>query len=299
MSTVRPRAVSASARLIGVWWTTCLLWSSTFLFLRIGLQEIPPLTFAWCRLAIALIVLAPLALRRQPHALRPAAMAHIAGAGVLLLGVNYGLLFWGARLIPSGLVATLQSATPLIALLIGWAAGSERLTARRVVALAAGAVGVALIFGMESRAAASMAVWGVLAVLLSSVCVAVAYVWLKTTSPGAPPLLTAALQSMSAVVPLAVLGVAFEGVPDVAAWSPITWSALLYLSLAASVVAFALNYWLLARMDASSVLLMGVAEVPIAIALGAMVLGERLPPGTLVGTTIVLLAVVLRLRDRQ
>lgn len=69
----------------------------------------------------------------------------------------------------------------------------------------------------------------------------------------------ATVQSVSAVVPLAVLGVVAEGVPDVAGWSPATWSALLYLALAASVAAFSLNYWLLARMDASSVLLMGVA----------------------------------------
>jgi probable blue pigment (indigoidine) exporter len=290
--------MSRPAHLVGVWWITCLLWSSTFLFLRIGLQEIRPLTFAWCRLAIALIVLAPLAMRQRRRRSAPAAWAHIAGAGVLLLGVNYAVLFWGARLIPSGLVATLQSGTPLIALLFGWAAGSERLTTRRVIALAAGAAGVALIYGTEARSDESAAAWGVLAVLLSSVCVAAAYVWLKTASPGAPPIVTAAVQSVSAVIPLATLAVLTEGVPDATHWSPATWSALLYLALAASVAAVSLNYWLLARMDASSVLLMGVAEVPIAIALGAIVLDERLPPGTLAGTAIILLAVVLRLRDR-
>jgi drug/metabolite transporter (DMT)-like permease len=69
----------------------------------------------------------------------------------------------------------------------------------------------------------------------------------------------------------------------------------MYLALCASVLAFWLNYWLLARMDASAMLMMGVAEVPVAIALGAVVIGERLPPGTLVGGLVVLAAIVVGL----
>jgi len=53
-----------------------------------------------------------------------------------------------------------------------------------------------------------------------------------------------------------------------------------------------LNYWLLARMDASAMLMMGVAEVPIAVLLGAAFLKERLPGGTFVGGACVLVAVV-------
>jgi drug/metabolite transporter (DMT)-like permease len=65
-----------------------------------------------------------------------------------------------------------------------------------------------------------------------------------------------------------------------------------YLAVAASVIAFGLNYWLLARMDASAMLMMGVAEVPIAVLLGAAFLKERLPRGTFLGGTCVLVAVV-------
>ena len=58
-------------------------------------------------------------------------------------------------------------------------------------------------------------------------------------------------------------------------------------------IAFWLNYWLLARMDTSAMLMMGLAEVPIAVVLGAIVLGERLPPGTLLGAACILLSVLL------
>jgi drug/metabolite transporter (DMT)-like permease len=67
----------------------------------------------------------------------------------------------------------------------------------------------------------------------------------------------------------------------------------MYLAFCGSVVAFWLNYWLLYRMDASAMLMMGIAEVPIAVALGALVFGERLPPGTFLGAACVLAGVLL------
>ena len=101
-----------------------------------------------------------------------------------------------------------------------------------------------------------------------------------------------ALQSLAGLLPLLCLGLAIEGSPASARWTMTACLALLYLALVASVVAFWMNYWLLQRMDASAMLMMGVAEVPIAVALGAMVFGERLPAGTLLGGSCVLLAVV-------
>ena len=105
------------------------------------------------------------------------------------------------------------------------------------------------------------------------------------------PLAVTTIQSAAAVVPLACIALALEGAPRLDRWSPSAWAAVLYLGLAASVLAFWLNYWLLARMTASAMLMMGVAEVPIAIGLGAVFLDERLPGGTFVGATCVVIAV--------
>ena len=284
--------------LMVVWWLACLLWSSTFLFIRLGLDELPPITFAWVRLAIALVALAPVALVSRPRTPPSrSTLVHVALAGVLLLGVNYALLFWGAQFIPSGLVAILQAATPLMALLLGWVFGTERVTPRRAAALIGGLAGVATIFGAEALGTTSSALLGAAAVVAGSVCVAFAYVWLKRTGSTLPPQVNTAIQSAAALVPLACLGLVVEGLPRPAEWSGPTWAALLYLALGASVLAFWLNYWLLARMDPSVVLLMGVAEVPIAIALGALVFGERLSLTTLAGGACVLIAVMVRLRD--
>jgi len=286
-------------RVVILWCAVCLLWSSTFVFIRLGLRELPPFTFAWTRLAIAVAILAPIALARGHwRSLSRRDVAAIGVTGVLLLGVNYGLVFWGAQFVPSGLVAILQSGTPVLALAFGWFLGSEGVNGRKLLALTIGILGVTTIFGAEARVSGHPALLGAAAVFCGSVCVAVAYVWLKTYGRHLPPTSVTALQSLAGLLPLAWLAFVTEGPPTLARWSVTAWVALLYLALAASVLAFWLNYWLLQRMDASAMLMMGVAEVPIAVALGAMVFGERLPTGTLLGGTCVLVGVIAGLTGR-
>jgi drug/metabolite transporter (DMT)-like permease len=286
-------------RIVIVWWLVCLLWSSTFLFIKLGLQELPPFTFAWVRLAIALVVLGPVAIvQTRRHPLSRRQLVDIFAAGVLLLGVNYALIFWGTQFVPSGLVAILQSATPVLALAFGAFLGSEKVTNRKLLAVGAGMLGVAIIFGAEARASGREALLGSAAVFGGSACVAFAYVWIKTYGQQVSRTSITALQSVAGLLPLVCLGFAIEGAPAFTEWSPTAWISLLYLALIASVVAFWLNYWLLSRMDASAMLMMGVAEVPIAVLLGALVFGERLPHGTLLGAACVLIGVVAALRGK-
>ena len=287
-------------RVIGVWWLTCLLWSSTYLFIKLGLAEIPPFSFAWLRLLLALSVLIPVTVRQGRFAgVGTREAAPIFFAGLLLLGVNYALLYWGSQFIPSGLVAILQSATPVFALLFGRLFRFEEVTRRKVAALAAGCAGVALIFHSEVLAFGSATFGGSIAVLGSAACIAFAYVWVKGKNSGLHPTAVTTIQCAAGLLLLAPVGLALEGSPLNASWSIKSASALMYLAFCGSVVAFWLNYWLLYRMDASAMLMMGVAEVPLAVALGAIVFGERLPPGTFVGAACVLAGVLLTAPGRS
>ena len=196
------------------------MWSSTFAFIRLGLQDLPPFTFAWLRLAIAVAVLAPMAIAGGHwRSMSGRDVAAVCGTGVLLLGVNYGLVFWGAQFVPSGLVAILLSGTPVLALAFGWFFGSEGVNARKLVALTLGILGVAVIFGAEARASGQAALLGGVAVFGASLCVAFAYVWLKTHGHHLSPTAVTALQSLAGLVPLACLGLVLEGPPTPARWS--------------------------------------------------------------------------------
>lgn len=296
-STGRPRAGSVPrmrTRIIAAWWLACLLWSGTFLFIRLGVAAVPPFTFASVRLLTALAVLIPLtALRHGFAGVRRRDAWHVMGAGVLLLGVNYALVYWGAQFIASGLVSILQAGTPMVALALGWVLGSEAITARKIAALAAGLIGIIVIFYAQAGVSGTAAIAGTVAVSGGSVCVAAAYVWLRQCGHRLPALTVTTLQCVSGSLFLGALALVVEGNPLSASWSAPALIAMLYLALGGSVAAFWINCWLIDRMEPSAMLMMGVAEVPIAVALGAAVFDERLPAGAVLGSVCVLAGVVV------
>jgi drug/metabolite transporter (DMT)-like permease len=105
------------------------------------------LSLASLRLVIAIAVLAPFVLTR-PHAWprRARDWSLIAVTGILVLGLNYGLVFWAARFIPSGLAAVLHAMMPLFGLIFGhFVLHDERFTPARFGGIVLGLAGVALI----------------------------------------------------------------------------------------------------------------------------------------------------------
>lgn len=285
-------------KLVLVWVLTCLVWGTVWLFLKIGLRDLPPLSFAGLRLFVALCVLLPLvAARRTPLPRGRSEWALIASTGFLLLGVNYALVYWGARHISSGLTAVLQAVTPAFGLVFARKfLPGERITAAKLAALAVGVAGVAVIFSDQLRVAGWVAFAGSAAVAAGAGLVALAYVLVKARGAGLHPTTLMAGQMLCGMIPLVAVGLVREGNPLSFNWTPAAAASLLYLALAGSLAGFYLNYWLLRRMDAMKVLLMSIPEPLIAVLLGALVLGERLTRQAAFGGALVLLSVWLALR---
>ncbi len=126
-----------------------------------------------------------------------------------------------------------------------------------------------------------------------AVCVALSYVLVKAHGGHLHPLVLTAGQMICGLVPLLIVGLAKEGNPLAFRWTPTATLSLLYLALAGSVAAFGLNYWLLQRVDATKILLMSIAEPPLAVLLGVLVLGETLTDRAIWGSGCILLSVVL------
>jgi len=100
------------------WLTLCVVWSSTWLVIKVGLRDLPPISYAAIRFIIAVIVLFAVSLGRVrllPR--RGADYAILALTGVLMFAVNYGLLFWGELHVSSGLAAVLQATIPIFGML--------------------------------------------------------------------------------------------------------------------------------------------------------------------------------------
>jgi len=158
---------SAPARSVGArpWlaFATCgAIWGSTFLVISIGNDTLAPVWAAGLRLALASIWTS---LRRVPLPKGPALGAAI-GYGVCQFGINMPLLYWGEKLIPSGLSAVFYATIPLSSALITRAMGMERLNAFKIVGALTAFGGVALLFSSSFQGAISPV--GMLAVQASA-----------------------------------------------------------------------------------------------------------------------------------
>ncbi len=281
---------------MAVWWLACLLWSAGWLFLKVGLRDLPPVTFAALRLGLALVILAAIVtLRNEWRTLRRTDAATIAISGLLLLGVNYALTFWGAQFLPSALTSVLQATSPVFGFVIGTVTRSERFTPGRAAALPLGVIGVALVWRGQFDAR-QLAGLGSAAVVAGGACAATAYAIVKRRGTHLPPAVMSASQTLCAFVPLLAAAYLFDGNPLAVHWTSPAVAALLYLGIASSVVAFWLNYWLLQRVSTTTVLSMALVQPLIAAALGAIVLGETFGRHAALGGACILISAAIILR---
>jgi drug/metabolite transporter (DMT)-like permease len=275
---------------LAVWWITCLLWSTVWLCIKVGVGDVPPATFASARLVIALLVLLPiLTVQGRPLPRQRRDWLLIGATGFLLLGLNYAFLYWGAQYITSGLSAVLQAVTPLFGLLFAHALlDDERFNPWQIAGLLLGVTGVGVVFADQLFVTGHAAFVGSLAVTASALCVALGYVLVRKHGSHLRPIELTTGQMLVGLVPLLLIAFSREGNPLVVRWTTPAALSVLYLALAGSVTAFWLNYWLLTRVGATKLLAMSLIEPLIAVLLGAVVLHEALPAGTLMGGSCIL-----------
>jgi drug/metabolite transporter (DMT)-like permease len=266
-----------------------------WLFIKLGLRDLPPVTFAALRLVVALAVLLPILWWRRVPVPREARDWYVlAVAGLLLLGVNYALLFWGAQFIPSGLTAVLQSITPAFALVFGhFMLRDEPFTIRALGAIAMGVAGVALISRDQLHLAGRQALLGCTAVTAASAFVAFAYVFVKRHRRAMRPEVLSAGQMLCAAGPMLIGSSLREGNPFQIHWTPLALGCLLYLALVGSIGGTWLNYWLLERMSATALLSMALVEPLIAVLLGWALLDETLSATAAAGGLLVLCSIFM------
>jgi drug/metabolite transporter (DMT)-like permease len=278
-----------------VWLVLCGIWGSTWLFIKIGLVDLPPLSFAAVRFVIAATILWVIVLFRRlrvPHSAKELLL--LAGTGVLGFTVNYGLIFWGEQYISSGLAALLQSTIPAFGLLIAHLhLPAERMTPIKVFGVVLGVLGVAVIFSNQLSLAGPKAFAGSVAIVISAAGAAYSNVLIKAYGGKIEPTVIAATQMSFGLIPILLIGVMWEGNPFNFRWTRMALVSLLYLAIVGSVIAFILYYWLVQHMDVTKSMLIALVTPVTAVILGMIVLGEQLDWRTVAGGTLVLSGIAL------
>src|SRR3989441_12526199 len=229
-----------------VWLLLCCIWGSTWLFIKIGLRDLPPISFAATRFLIAVIILAAIILVRRlalPRSSKDWWM--LAGTGVLAFALNYGLIFWGEQYISSGLAALLQATIPAFGLVIAhFYLPDEQMTPIKILGVGMGVAGVGVIFSNQLIVAGPRPLAGCAALVGGSACAAYANVLVKARGANLNPAILAGGQMFFGLIPLMLVGIPLEGNPFHFQWTRMAVLSLFYLAIVGSVTAFLLYYWL-------------------------------------------------------
>ena len=264
--------------------TLSILWGGSFFFAKLAVLELPPLTVALGRVAIAAAILVTLA-RMTGVALpdRLAAWRPFVVMGLLNNAIPFGLIFWGQTHIPSGLAAILNATTPLFTVLVAHVAtADEKLNAARLAGVAAGLAGVTVMIGPDMLHELGADVLGQLACLLAAVSYAFAGVYGRRFR-GEPPLRVAAGQLVASSVLLAPVVILLDRPWTLAPPGATAIAALLALAALSTALAYLIFFRILARAGATNVALVTFLIPVSAILLGTQILGEQLAARHIVG----------------
>jgi len=280
-----------------------LVWGSTFLFIRIGVSEVPPFLLAGMRFAIAGVVLYVWMLAHGEASPKAREWLSALLLAVLIFVLDYGLLFWAEQRVPSGVAAVMMATIPaFMALSEIVILRTQRLTLRLSVALLIGLSGVAVLVSrslnlggqpVDRVGGAALIIAAISWAIGSSLTRKLPLPHSKVMSSGVQMLVGGILLTASA----AVLGEFREFHP--AAVSMKAWIALAYLVVAGSIIAFTAYIWLIHHESQTKVGTYAYVNPVVAVVLGHLFGGESLGIRTIVGTLFVLVSVVVITTTRK
>ncbi|MEO8191863.1 MAG: EamA family transporter [Acidobacteriota bacterium] len=289
-------------RALAVYVFCCAVWGSTWLVIRVGVRDFPPLTFAGLRMGLACLLLTPLAWvrSRSERPTSPTEWRYVAWCGLLQIGLSYAGIFVAARWIESGLSALLFSSFPIwVAVFAQYMLPLEPLTARGAVAASLGLAGVVVIEGPAALRAVGGQTgplfWGGLLVVASAVISAYSNVILKKRLGGVPAARNLWGQTLVGSAFLFVCAGAFERGLSIR-WTAGSAAALAYLVVFGTVLTFVGLFWLVRRVPVAVIGTIPLVDMLIAVLLGAVFLGEALPARVLFGGVLILAGVILTSR---
>jgi drug/metabolite transporter (DMT)-like permease len=275
-----------------------LIWGSTYLAIRIGVQSIPPFLLAGARSFIAggilLIVLLATGARRPTLA----EWGRGAIAGVAMLAGGSGLVTLAETHVPSNLAALMIAGLPAyVQLLDWWRPGGVRPSRRALFGIALGSLGMLLLVRPGASDLSPQHWYGVLALLFAGWFWAFGSLYGRYR-PLYPSSVMSGAQQMVAGGGALLLVSALRGELEMFSPEQVTtasWVALGYLTLFGSLVAFSAFNWLVTRTTPGQLSTTAYVNPVVAVVLGWVVLGETLHPVSLAGAALIIAAVVVML----
>ncbi|HRQ37386.1 MAG TPA: DMT family transporter [Chloroflexota bacterium] len=271
------------------------LWGPSFVFIKVGVETIPPLTLVFGRVALAAVLLY-LVLRWQ-HGRLPDSLTtwkHISFVALVHNAIPFVLFAWGEQYVDSALASILNGTIPLFTILLAhFFTRDDRLTAAKVIGVLVGFAGMLVLVYPAFQDGVAGTAWGVLALVLASFLYAVAIVYSRNHLRGLPPLVAPTGQMIMAslyLLPLALLLERPWTLPMPAVPSILSMLALAVLGTA---LAFIVYYRLLERAGASYLSMVAYMIPVFGIFFSVILLDEQVTGGMILGGALILFGVMI------
>jgi drug/metabolite transporter (DMT)-like permease len=277
-----------------------ILWGSSFLWIKIALQETSPLLLVTLRLSFAIITLTIAAIIARPLWPQNKRLWLILVLfGLFNTAIPYFLISWGEQYIDSAVAAILNSSTPLFAMVIAHIfLDDDRITLPRLTGLLIGFVGIVIIVSRDlgqnesGSQYTTLLLLGQAAVLLASLLYAGSAVFAKRNLKGLSPVVQGLVPIVGASTILWLLVPIVEApvsLPEL----PITWIAIAWLGLLGTGFAMILYFYLIQSVGPTRTTLVTYIFPLVGLVLGVIVLGEKLDWRLTVGAALIIFSVVV------
>ena len=294
------------ARERGMFLTLCVIWGSTWIGVKAGLEAVPPLFLAGSRFTSAGVVLIAIAVGREGWAIRRTDWGRTVIASVLMISLCYGPLFWGMRFVDSGTAAVLDlGLTPIALLVFALILGDERPSLTKFAAIALGLFGTLILFGPDAWrgwSGESGSAWrlaGSAAIAASTLTYGLGSVMARPLLARYPAILISGMTTFLGGLVLLLCSAITE--PGFARalqgdWGRAAWGGWAFLVLFGSLIGYSLYMVLLRDVGSSRAGMYAFVSPVVALLLGAVLRNETVSPVSLIGAAVMLFAAWLALR---
>jgi drug/metabolite transporter (DMT)-like permease len=273
------------------------VWGSTFLAIRIGVHEVPPLILAAMRFLAAGIVLCGWMLAQGER--WPTARQWLSASALafLIFLMDYGLLFWAEQRVPSGIAAVMLATIPVFMALSEIVfLRTQKLTIRLALSLLIGIGGVAVLVSHSVNLGGEpIDRPGAVALIVAAITWSIASAFSRKLPLPASKVMSSGAQMFAGGLQLTLAAVLFGEYRDFhpSAVSMRAWLALLYLIVFGSIIGFTAYVWLIHHQSPTKVGTYAYVNPVVAVLVGYFLGGEALGPRTILGTFLVLISVVV------
>lgn len=267
------------------------LWGGSYTFIKLGVATIPPITLIAGRTLIAsALLLFMMYCRRLRLPTDAATWRRFLFQAVLNSVIPWTLIAWAERSVDAGLATILNSTSPIFTFFLTLAiAHQEAPSLRKLFGVAAGMAGICLIIGVQAFGGLGEQLTAQIAIVVATICYAGAAVFSRGFK-GLDPMAPAAGSLLCGAAILLPVSIAVER-PWTLAPSASSMLALLGLAVFSTAFAFVIYFRLIQTLGSVGTTAQAYLRVPIGIALGVLLLGERLSPTAWIGLGCVVIGV--------